>query len=180
MFRKLRSVLIVVPSVMLFFFATGSALAQQQKRTDPIKRPNNRTTVTPAPVPQIRVVTDREMVVISLGLPKPEAFTYNSATGAIKPLAGEIQDGIAIPGVGIVLKKNPGGGAITIPVSDGKGDLSSNAENGNYDLVITIPQSSLPGKPPASERKGVAITFALVKGPDGWGKGSGSPKQQNF
>jgi hypothetical protein len=173
MFRRFN---LISATFALITILLMCAFANAQPQSKP------KPTPTPTPRPDILVSIDKNNlnfgVVIALGLPKPEAFTYNPTTGEIKPQSGEIQAGASIPGIGVVLKHNPGGGAITIPVSDGKGNLPSDAENGNYDMLITIPQSSLPGQPPASKRKGVTITFALMKTPEGWvhKKGTGSPK----
>jgi hypothetical protein len=183
MFRKINLISATFALMTILLMCAFANAQPQSKAPSP----------TPTPEPQnatraktksnqandIWIKATRELVVISLDLPKPEAFTYNPATGEIKPMTGEIQAQVnPIPGVGVVIKKNPGGGAsITIPVQDGKGELplahyashNSEAEHlGSYDLVITIPQGSLPGKPPASERKGVTITFAMMKTPDGW------------
>lgn len=134
----------------------------------------------------IRVEASGEMVVISLDLSKAEAFVYNPATGDIQPTSpGVAKTATAppVPGIGIVVKKNPGGGAaITVPVSNGRGELPARMEAGRYDLTVHIPESSLPGRPATIGGKGVTITFALVQGPGGTvhQKGAGSPKQAGF
>lgn len=89
-----------------------------------------------------------------------------------------------IPGVGIVVKKNPGGGAaIVIPVSDDGNSTLPRLEDGAYGLVIRIPNESLPGKPQNLRGRGVKITFSLTaKGGEIThnGKGAGSPKAAGF
>ena len=161
----------------------------------PPKVEGRRPVPTPTPTPRdqstlntskafIRVGATKDMVMIVLDLPTPQAFAYNPATGAIEPKSGEIQAVVnPIPGIGIVIKKNPGGGAsITVPTSGGKGELPKEAKTGTYDLTVQIPQASLPGNPSTVQGKGVTITFAMAKTPGGWvhAKGSGSPKAQGF
>jgi hypothetical protein len=199
MFRKLNLISATFALMtMIFMFAFANAQPQSKPKPSPTPTPGppNQSIVDTtksnvkehalvlfgdARVRKFQIVRIGELVVISLGLPKPEAFTYNPATGEIKPLSGTpAENNNPIPGIVVVAENKRqalgGGTTITILLSDGKGELPSNVENGNYDLVITIPQSSLPGKPPASKRKGVAITFAMMKTPDGWQKGASSPK----
>jgi hypothetical protein len=108
-----------------------------------------------------------------------EAWAYDPATGNVSPTAPEVAakgEGIAIPGIGLVVKKNPGGGAaFVVPVKDGGGKLPAKLANGRYDLVVRIPQGSLPGEPRAGN--GVEITFALSKTRAGIVH-DGSPKAQ--
>jgi hypothetical protein len=109
-----------------------------------------------------------------------EAWAYDPATGNVSPTAPEVaakgEQVNPIPGVGIVVKKNPGGGAaFVVPVKDGGGKLPAKLANGRYDLVLRIPQGSLPGEPRAGN--GVEITFALSKTRAGFVH-DGSPQAQ--
>jgi hypothetical protein len=112
----------------------------------PTPRPHD--SVAPKAVKgRVRVGASKEMVVIVLDLASPQAFAYNPATGAIEPESGDIQAAVnPIPGIGITVKKKPGGKSIAIPMSNGTGDLPADAEAGNYDLTVSVPQK---GAPPA-------------------------------
>lgn len=125
-------------------------------------------------------------VVIEMG---GEAWAYDPVGGTITPTAPEpaATRGEAvnpIPGIGITVKRRPGdGAAIVVPVGENGSSTMPRLEDGSYDLVIRIPNGSMPGKPRSLRGKGVEITFSLtVKGGEVThsGKGAGSPKQAGF
>ena len=129
-------------------------------------------------------------MLVTLNLTEPQTWAYDPKGGTLLPAEPEPSEIVdPVPGIGIVVKKNPGGGAsILQPGKTGQYDLPEKMDNGMYDLVVTLPAEALKG----IRGKGVNLNFTLVKNDSGVfnliiqptpgdsGKGTGSPKVQGF
>jgi hypothetical protein len=56
--------------------------------------------------------------------------------GGVMMMAGEAMAQNTIPGVGVIIKKNPGGGAIVKGVSDDNGEVAFKLEAGDYSVTV--------------------------------------------
>jgi hypothetical protein len=93
------------------------------------------------------------------------AFSLDPATGKTMATQPEpAENAHPIPGIGIVVKRNPGTSAErAIPVGgDGNALIPSDLEDGSYDLTIRIPRSSLATAPAMGTARKAAASGDVV------------------
>lgn len=129
-------------------------------------------------------------VSVQLDLSRGEAWIYDPARGTLLPSPARSTSNSPLKGVGVVVRKNPGGGAaMVVPVGDGGDGRLPKLEDGTYDVAIRVPIAAFSTKPRESGERGIELTFTIVKRGDslvslvkpGEGrKANGSPRAAGF
>ena len=129
-----------------------------------------------------------DYVSVQLNLSRSEIWTYEPVRGTLTPSTAATKVN-PVPGIGIVVKKNPSGRAMIVPVGEGGNGQLPNLEDGTYDVAIRVPNAALSTRPRDGGKQGIELTFAIVKRgdsvvnlvkPSESRKGTGSPKAQGF
>ena len=118
---------------------------------------------------KVTVRSQGDVAVITLHLSRPEAWSYNMATGELTPTTAGRQENVSpTSGVGVVVKKNPGSSAArTLPSQGGGANLSSLGEGG-YDLSVSFPKTASAAAPNARLRpQTVVVTFHIIVNAEG-------------
>ena len=131
-----------------------------------------------------------DSVIVQFDLGRSETWVYDPAKGALTPGGtAKVDAAPPVPGIGIVIKKNPGGGStMVVPVCDGGAAPFPKLDDGSYDVAIRVPNAAFAVRPKSGGDRGVELVFTVVKrGGDMLNvvvqksdRGAGSPKQQGF
>jgi hypothetical protein len=130
-----------------------------------------------------------DSVSVQLNLSRSETWTYEPVKGRLAPSTARSEQNPPITGIGVVVKKNPGGGAsMIVPVGEGGNGQLPRLEDGTYDIAIRVPNEAFTTRPTNAGRQGIELTFTIVKRGDNVvnlvvptnNKGSGSPKANGF
>lgn len=154
-----RTILILTTAVALGLTTTVSAMAASDVGTVGLVMMAAKTAAQPGgPLKGIDVRVDRTSGAIQITLPltPPRTWAYDPKTGSLTPAQPTPQEAVnPVKGVGVVIKKNPGGAAErTAPVTPDQVDLST-LSDGDYDVTIQIPADATPD----GQAKSVTITI---------------------